>query len=382
MSLLRSILAATAGLWIALTMSPTAPAAEKAPILLDTDIGSDIDDALALALALASPELDLQGVTTVGEKAEDRAWMVCRLLTAVGRPEVPVAWGRDPQPASPIEGQMQYRRHPAVVSGRTSSPVKESAVEFLYARLKAQPGKLTLVALGPLTNLARLLTEHPDCKPWVKRIVVMGGSVRVGYEGKPPAEAEWNVKSDVLAAKVVFTSGIPLVVAPLDATATLKLEEPLRRRLFAARTPLTLQVQTLYELWGKPTPILFDPVAVALAFTEKFCAMEDLHLEVDDGGFIRIGKGPANARVATSVRAEEFLNWYVERVAAGKPVAPTTPANIGCPVGWNDWRMSDGCTNQMTRGAVWCNPSSTGTTGFSRLHLVLHPLPVCRCRWR
>src|SRR5271166_4537946 len=167
-------------------------AADKVPILLDTDIGSDIDDAFALALALASPEVDLQGVTTVTSAAEDRAWMVCRFLTAVGRRNVPVAWGRDPQPSSPIEGQIQYRRHPAVIFNRTSKPVKETAVEFLYTRLKAKPGKLTLVAIGPLTNIARLLTDHPDCKPWIKRIVLMGGSVRVGYDGKPPAEAEWN----------------------------------------------------------------------------------------------------------------------------------------------------------------------------------------------
>ena len=82
---------------------------EKVPILLDTDIGSDVDDAFALALALASPEVDLVGVTTVGQGAEDRAWMVCRFLTAVGRRDVPVAWGRDPQPESPIEGLPSIR---------------------------------------------------------------------------------------------------------------------------------------------------------------------------------------------------------------------------------------------------------------------------------
>jgi inosine-uridine nucleoside N-ribohydrolase len=305
-----------------LLISSAEPPPEKIPILLDTDIGSDIDDAFALALALASPELDLQGVTTVSEAAEDRAWMVCRLLTAVGRREVPVAWGRDPQPASAIEDQIQYRRHPLVLSNRTSQPVKESAVEFLYARLKAQPGKLTLVALGPLTNVARLLKEHPDCKPWIKRIVLMGGSIRAGYEGKPAAEAEWNLKADIPAAQVVFTSGIPLVVAPLDATATLKLEEPPRRRLFAAGTALTVQVQELYQLWKKPTPILFDPVAVTLAFNETFCSMEDLHLEVNQQGFTRIGKGKANARVATAIKREEFLKWYVERVSAEKPGSP------------------------------------------------------------
>ena len=351
---LRRYCLSNAGLGILLMISSTAWAAEKVPLLLDTDIGSDIDDAFALALALASPEVDLQGVTTVTSGAEDRAWMVCRLLSAVGRGDIPVAWGREPQPASAIEHQMQYRLHPTVICGHTSWPVREPAVEFLYTRLKAQPGKLTLVAIGPLTNLARLLTEHPDCKSWIKRIVIMGGALRVGYEGKPPVEPEWNLKTDIPAARVVFTAGIPLVVAPLDATALLQLEEPQRRRLFAAGTPLTAQVQTLYQLWGKPTPILCDPVAVTLAFTEKFFDMEDLHLEVDEQGFTRIGKGPVNARVATAIRGEEFLKWYVERVALRQPVMMLMPAND--------------CSRSTTR----CN-----SFGW-----ILQGPPIRRCRWR
>jgi inosine-uridine nucleoside N-ribohydrolase len=291
----------------------------RVPVLIDTDIGSDIDDAFALALAVASPELDLRGVTTVGGDAEARAGIVCRFLGAVGRREVPVAWGRDPQPAGAVKEQARYRPR-----GRASRPVKEPASEFLYQRLKAEPGKLTIIALGPLTNLARLLKEHPDCKPWIKRIIVMGGAVRVGYEGKPPAVAEWNLKTDVQAARAVFASGVTLVVAPLDATVTVKLEKPLRRRLFAARTPLTVQVQALYQLWGKETPTLFDPVAVALCFTEQFCTMTDLRLEVDDRGFTRVGKGRPNARVATAIRADEFLRWYVERVA-GPSASPARP---------------------------------------------------------
>jgi len=321
------------GLLAITLLSPTAPAAEpapsgKVPIILDTDIGTDVDDAFALGLALASPELDLVGVTTVGSQAEDRAWMVCRLLTAVGRRDVPVAWGRNPQPASPIEGQYQYRHHPGVIFNRTVKPVKESAVEFLYSRLKDQPGKLTLVPVGPLTNIARLLAEHPDCKPWIKRIVLMGGSIRMGYKAMSPPAVEWNIKCDIPAAQAVFASGIPLTVAPLDATATVKLEEPLRRQLFAACTPLTFQLQALYQLWNQPTPILFDPVAVALSFSEQFCTMEDLHVTVDDKGFTRVGKGQANARVATAIKAEEFLKWYIDRVSAGPAVLPKPPANL------------------------------------------------------
>ena len=80
-------------------------------------------------------------------------------------------------------------------------------------------------------------------------------------KGKPPPEREWNILCDPRAARAVFTSGVPLVVAPLDATATLKLEEPLRRKLFHAGTRPADQLQTLYRLWGQPTPTLYDPVA-------------------------------------------------------------------------------------------------------------------------
>jgi inosine-uridine nucleoside N-ribohydrolase len=150
--------------------------------------------------------------------------------------------------------------------------------------------------------------------------------VRVGYKGKAPPEPEWNIKCDIPAAQAVFASGVPLVVAPLDAMTMLKLEEPLRRRLFAAETPLTRQIQTLYQLWEQPTPTLYDPVAAMLCFDERFCTMEKLRLEVDDKGLTRIVKGEANARVATAFRWEEFLTWYVQRVAAvGKEARPKAP---------------------------------------------------------
>ena len=186
-------------------------------------------------------------------------------------------------------------------------------------------GELTLVPVGPLTNIADLLRKHPDCKPWIKRIVVMGGAVRVGYNLKPPPIPEWNIKSDVKAAQAVFASGVPLVVAPLDATANLRLEAAPRRRLWSTGTPLTNELHALYKLWDKKTPILFDPVAVALCFTEKFCTMEELRLEVDDKGVTRSVKGKPNARVATATRRDEFLTWYVDRIAVWPGKAATPP---------------------------------------------------------
>jgi purine nucleosidase len=312
----------------ALLIVVSSSASERIPVILDTDIGSDVDDAFALALVLASPELELRGVTTVGKQAEDRAWMVCRFLTHSQSRAVPVAFGREEQPTYDVDWQIQYRRHPGVIFNRTCRPLKVSAVEFLYQQLKADPGNITIITVGPLTNIAQLIKEHPDCKPWIKQVILMGGSIRVGYDGSDKPEPEWNIKSDIRAAQTVFQSGLPLVVAPLDATAVLALDEMQRTAILAANTPLTHQLQALLAMWNKPTPVLYDPVAIALAFDDRFCSFEQLHINVDDEGMTTIGKGKPNAHIAVSVNKDDFLKWYIERIAShGSPSPPKPPAN-------------------------------------------------------
>jgi inosine-uridine nucleoside N-ribohydrolase len=320
--------------------APVAAAEKKIPIVIDTDIGGGIDDAFALALAVASPEVELVGVTTVGrggepdpfvqhirkDRDEDRAWLVCRFLTQVGRKDIPVAAGADPQPKSPIDWQIQFRRHPAAIYNRTLKPVKETAVELLARFAKEKDGELVVVCLGPLTNIARFIQEHPAEAKKVREFVVMGGSIAVGYDGKLKAEAEWNIRTDIAAAKAVFESGLPLTVVPLDATATVKLDRAARDRLFSARTMLTYQVQNLCELWGQETPVLFDPVAVALVFTHKRLQVKERRLEVSDTGMTLMKEGKANASVALSIEADEFVTWYVDRVrAAGTETSPAPP---------------------------------------------------------
>jgi inosine-uridine nucleoside N-ribohydrolase len=313
---MRQLLAAAA---LAALFSVCARSGERVPIILDTDIGTDIDDAFALALALASPEIELRAVTTVSADAYGRALIACRMLEEAGRADVPVAAGR-PRRAQPEQkGQYQY----GLEQGFSKRPVPELAPEFLYRQFKAEPGGLTLVTVGDLTNAARVITDYPEAKPWIKRIVIMGGAVRVGYNAKPPVVWEWNIRSDIKGAQTVFSSGVPLVVAPLDATTMLKLQEPMRQRIFSARRPFTGPLHALYKLWGKETPTLFDPVAVTLSFEERFCTIEDLRIEVDDGGFTREVKGKPNARVALSIRRDDFLEWYVRRLSTepsgGKP---------------------------------------------------------------
>lgn len=119
-------------------------AQDRTPILFDTDIGSDVDDAFALALILASPEVELRGVTTVSGNTADRAILACRFLAQTGQRNIPVAAGAEPQPKQDLSGQYQYRNHPAAIYGRAGKPVSPTAAEFLYQKIKAEPGQLTL----------------------------------------------------------------------------------------------------------------------------------------------------------------------------------------------------------------------------------------------
>lgn len=304
-------------------------AAEKPiPIILDTDIGTDVDDAFALGLILASPELKLHAVTTSGGQTEDRAWIACRFLTQCGKAGIPVAAGAEPQAKSEVNDQIQYRRHPAAVFNRTLKPVKEPAAEVLFSELKKQPGEITVVAIGPLTNVARLLADHPEAAKLMKGLVIMGGSVFAGYSGKAPAEAEWNIKLDVAAARKVLESGIPLTIVPLDATALAKVPPEEQQKLFAAGRPLAWQVANLLELWNQPVPTLFDPVAVASLLRPGEFKFEELQLTLNDQGLMAVGKGKPNVRVAVSAKQEQLVRWIMERItSAGEPRFPAEPKN-------------------------------------------------------
>lgn len=304
-------------------------AVDKIPVLIETDIGSFPDDPFALALAVAAPELDLVGVTTVGGAADDRAWLTCRFLTQVGLRNIPVAIGDATPEKTELDWQIQYRRHPAAIFNRTLKPVKEPAHELMARLAKQHDGKLVVICLGPLTNVARFMKERPEEAKKVSRFVVMGGSVAAGYDGKPKPEVEWNIKFDVPSAKAVFASGLPLTVIPLDASATASIEKPMREKLFSARTMLTYQIQNLFELWDKDELIIFDAVAVAATFTEKHLTFKEMRLEVSDIGMTLAKDGKPTARVATAIDAKEFIAWYVDRVrSVGAETLPEKPKNV------------------------------------------------------
>ncbi len=296
---------------LALNLNALAASPAKTPVILDTDIGTDIDDAFALALIISSPELDLQGVTTVSGDTQARARLAAKMLWAAGGAfrRVPVYAGEPGKPL-PIE-QARWADH------FTSPQLKsEKAVDYLRREFNARPGKITLITIGPLTNIGALLKEDAGVAKKIPRIVMMGGSIARGYEPGSGPTPEYNIAADAAAAQTVFSSGIPLIVAPLDVTARLQLEGANLRRVLTHLTPVTDALTILYHLWGMPAPTLHDPMAISLFLAPSLCETKQLAVEVDDKGYTRVQEGkPANATVALNVDREKFFQFYLSRVA-------------------------------------------------------------------
>jgi inosine-uridine nucleoside N-ribohydrolase len=302
-ALLASIL-----LTVACCAAADAPA--KIPVILDTDIGTDIDDAFALALIVDSPEFDLLGVTTVSGDTAARARIAAKVLWEAGG-----KWRQVPVVAGAPGPKQNINQAPWAEGFVGPQLLKENAVDFLRSRFHRYPGQITLIAIGELTNVAAMLKADPLVAKKIKRIALMGGSIARGYEPGSNPEAEWNIKSNPAAAQVVFSSGIPIIMAPLDVTAMLKLDAAARSRIFNQNTPVTNSLAALYHLWNHETPTLFDPMAVALVLDPTLCQTKDLAIEVDEKGFTRIVQSNyVNATVGLSTNSTNFFDFYLSRV--------------------------------------------------------------------
>jgi len=282
-------------------------------IIIDTDIGDDVDDAFALALAVKSPELQVLGVTTTFGDTAARAKIVDRFLGEVGRAEIPVLAGKATATTNPMS-QRKYGE-----GGHFAKSPRGDAVEFLLEQIRKYPGEITLVAIGPLMNVGAAIDKDAATFRKLKRVVIMGGSVRrgygeLGYTAPVPPMPEWNILNDVASARKLFAAGVPLFVMPLDSTQ-LKMDEVKRAFLFGQGTAVTDQLTVLYHLWGLETPTLFDPMTIAFVLRPELCPVQGLHIRVDEEGFTREEPGTVNAQVCLNSNAEDFFNFYLKRVA-------------------------------------------------------------------
>jgi purine nucleosidase len=302
--------------WSAISWAQGSPSAPVERVIIDTDIGDDVDDALALALAVQSPELQILGVTTTFGDTETRARLADRFLGEVGRAEIPVLAGK----ATVTKNPMSQRRY--AEGGHFAKASHGDAVQFLLEQIRNCPGEITLIAIGPLMNVGAAIDQDPATFRKLKRVVLMGGSIRrgygdLGYTPPVPPMPEWNIMNDVASAQKLFAAGVPLFVMPLDSTQ-LKLDEVKRAFLFSQGTSLTDSLAVLYHLWGQETPTLFDPMAVAFTVRPQLCPVQALHIRVDEKGFTREEPGTPNAQVCLDSNAEDFFQFYLKRVATGK----------------------------------------------------------------
>ena len=301
---------------IALSLAPLlqAQTANKvhAPerVILDTDIGDDIDDAYALALLLKSPEVKIIGITTAFGNTQLRARLVSEMLQQTGEGSIPVYAG----PRTDVKDGLSQ----AAYAMRSPERVYPDAIHFILDAIRQNPGEITLISIAPLTNIGALLQADPATFRKLKRVVMMGGSIRRGYgDVGSPADPEWNILCDIPAAQALFQSGVPLYVMPLDSTQ-IKLDRDQQSKLFARKTPLINSLQELTTEWAAAKkmaePILFDAVAAAYALRPSICPVTPMRIEVDGKGMTREIAGTANANVCLASSAKSFFDFYLTRV--------------------------------------------------------------------
>jgi purine nucleosidase len=287
------------------------------PLLLDTDIGSDIDDAVALAYLLKQPRCDLVGITTVSGDTQQRASLCSLVCEAAGRRDVPIHAGL----AGPVipglgTGQRHVPQYEAVKDRPHATTYPSDAVDYLRRTIRSRPGELCLFAIGPLTNVAVLFALDPVIPSMLRSLVLMNGDFF-----RPDSGAEWNVKCDPAASAIVYHS--PLTTYGLDVTLQVKLPaDDCRRRFAKAGGPLGI-VADLAEVWfrGRPEITFHDPLAAAAIFQPDLCTYRtgrvDVRLDSPVPGFTPFTPDDAGPhRVADTVQAQPFFDHYFATVGA------------------------------------------------------------------
>ena len=297
-------------------------------ILLDCDPGHD--DAIALLLALASPELELLGVTTVAgnQTLEKTTANAIRVLDFVGRDDIPVAAGasaplvREQRVAAHVHGETGLDGYDLPPPGR--QPLQQHAADFLAGQIREREGAVTLVPTGPLTNIALLLALHPEARP--ERIVLMGGATA---EGNVTPAAEFNIWADPEAAARVFASGIDVTMIGLDVTHKALFTPAHGQRLEGRAGGLVRALLQFYgefhrRQYGWDGSPIHDAVAVAHVVRADLVETIERGVKVDTGPELSRGRTyvdvwrragwEPNAHVGVDIRADDFLDLLVERL--------------------------------------------------------------------
>lgn len=292
---------------------------KRVPVILDTDIGDDIDDTWALTMMVKSPELDVKLVVGDNANAIYRAKIIAKMLEACGRTDVPVGVGigRQDRPGrqSAWVGDYDLSRYPG--------KVHQDGVDAIIKTVHASPDPISLICVGPVPNIGEALKRDPGMARRA-RFVGMHGSVRRGYNGSSKISPEYNVRANPKALQAVFAAPWEITITPLDTCGIVRLKDEKFQKVYRSKDPGTQALMANYRAWRKkPTgPIaasstLFDTVAVYLAFSEELVQMEEVPLRVTDDGYTRIDRKARMARCAVQWKdLGAFEDLLVERVTS------------------------------------------------------------------
>ncbi len=308
-----------------LALCCTLPAQQRIPIVFDTDIGNDIDDALTLAFLLQSPEFDVRAVTTSRFESETRARLAWKLMRLYGRERIPIASGADDallhrqyRPPAPQFGALTE-------SDRLPEGAAHRGVALLVETLVRAEKKLTVVTVGPLSNVALALKTDPRVRDKIERVVLMGGTVDM-------MQAETNIVNDIGAAAIVFDSGVPVVMGPWDVTRELHFTGADLAKLMESKVPAAMELAGLLRRWqtwrvGRD-PVLHDVLPLIALMKPEWCRFERGKVDVELASpltrgmtkFTPAGRLPdgveANVRVIRAVDKRKLLDLFVARVTA------------------------------------------------------------------
>ena len=294
--------------------------AGKIPVILDTDIGGDIDDTWALAYLLKCPELDLRLIVCSMEDTHYKAKIVAKLLEVAGRTDIPIAIGPsskyDPAHKTQLAWVKDYelQTYPGTVYA--------NGAPALTRVINEQKGPLTLIGIGPLRSVAMALTLDPTLTGKC-HFVGMHGSIKQQHGGQAGAIAEWNVAQDIEAAKTVLQANwLSTTLTPLDTCGVVRLSGENYAKVCACNDPLIAAVLENYRLWSRvgdqfdrQSSILFDTVAVFLSFSRQWLDVEQMHIRVTDDGFTRADDTGYPVEVARHWKDQAaFESHLVERL--------------------------------------------------------------------
>lgn len=300
------ILLLAAALLLTVVASAQTP---KLKIILDTDIGDDIDDAWALGFVISYPGFEPLGITMAHGDTAGRARIACKLLYVSGRRDVPVFIGR--RTSSQVAPQFSWAE-----DFEKTKPAPAPAADFIVDMARRYPGEVTLIAVGPLENVADALRKEPNLGKLLKRVVLMSGCI-YGMAGKSEPVAEYNVRASVTDSQMVYGAGLPLTIVPLDSTTLVQLRDEERVRVQKSKSPLAYSLECLYRLWlSHPSArmTIHDQLAVAETARpgELFGLTVTLPISVDDKGFTRIDRERGKpVAVCLDPRRDQIMEYYL-----------------------------------------------------------------------